>query len=105
MTDLFAPGMTVRVKAGETPGHVRTPYYLRGQTGQVQRLLGTFPNPEDCAVHKSGLPAKRLYQVLFPVHAVFPGQAVAAADDTILADIYEHWLEPATVDAGETTAL
>ncbi len=49
MTARFAPGDTVRVRPGAKPGHVRTPSHLKGKTGEVERVLGAFPNPEDLA--------------------------------------------------------
>jgi len=39
----------VRVRAMMPPGHVRTPAYLRGKTGVIERPLGRFPNPEQRA--------------------------------------------------------
>ncbi|MDP5359667.1 MAG: nitrile hydratase subunit beta, partial [Paracoccaceae bacterium] len=35
----------MRVRADMPPGHVRTPSYLRGKTGRVERTLGPFLNP------------------------------------------------------------
>jgi nitrile hydratase subunit beta len=50
---MFVAGETVRVRDDwpETRGpvHIRTPYYVRGVTGQVVRHLGDFRNPEDLA--------------------------------------------------------
>ena len=45
----FEPGDRVRVLAAEKPGHVRTPAYLKGKTGWVESVIGTFPNPEELA--------------------------------------------------------
>ena len=39
----------VRVKQMFSPGHIRTPWYVRGQTGTVERLCGVFGNPEELA--------------------------------------------------------
>jgi len=73
------------------PGHVRAPAYLRGKTGVVERDLGAFRNPEQLAY---GLPAtpKRLYRVRFTMAEVW-GPDVDAPEDTIDAEIYDHWLE------------
>ena len=43
----------MRVRSDMPPGHVRTPAYLRGKVGWVERVLGPFPNPEQLAY---GLP-------------------------------------------------
>jgi len=40
---------TVRVKTMMPPGHVRTPAYLRGKCGVIERKLGEFANPERAA--------------------------------------------------------
>ena len=50
---MLQPGTPVQVKLDwpETRGpcHIRTPHYLRGRMGVVERHLGDFPNPEDLA--------------------------------------------------------
>ena len=35
-------GDTVRIRQAFPPGHVRTPYFIRGKTGEVIRLLGDY---------------------------------------------------------------
>ncbi len=92
MTD-FAPGDPVRVRDWHPPGHVRTPTYLRGRTGEVERRLGPFGNPEQLAY---GLPADTLplYRVRFTMAEIW-GDAAEAPADTLEAEIYAHWLEPA----------
>jgi len=83
----------VRVKPLMPPGHVRTPHYLRGKTGTIERSLGAFPNPEDLAYgHKAK--ALPLHRVRFTMAEVW-GEAVENPSDTLDAEIYEHWLEPA----------
>jgi nitrile hydratase len=86
------PGTAVRVRALFPPGHVRTPAYLRGKRGVVERRLGPFANPEQLAY---GLEADRqpLYRVRFTMAEVW-GAAAERADDTVDAEIYAHWLEP-----------
>ena len=91
----FAPGTAVRVKDDwpETRGpcHIRTPHYVRGRIGRVERPLGAFRNPEDLAFAR---PAKlrALYHVAFEQAPIWnegrPG-------DSILIEIFEHWLEEA----------
>ena len=89
----LAPGDRVRVAARAALGHCRTPWYLRGKTGVVAAVQGTFPNPELLAYHKPGLPAQVLYKVRFKQNAIW-GRYVGPAGDNLEADIYEHWLEP-----------
>ena len=90
----FQPGDRVRVSDRDPTGHCRTPAYLRGQVGTVDVILGAFRNPEELAYYKPGLPKQPLYVVRFPQKQVWPDYAGPAAD-TVAADIYEHWLEPA----------
>lgn len=90
----FAVGDTVRVRAGDPPGHIRTPFYVRGKTGVVTARWGEFRNPEELAFGKPGLPKQPLYMVQFRQADLWPGYTGPAAD-TLEADIYEHWLEPA----------
>jgi nitrile hydratase subunit beta len=96
MTGRFAAGERVRVRLawpedGPTQVHIRTPGYLRGHTGVVEAMVGAFPNPEDLAFGRPGLPAKPLYRVVFRHDELWP----ARSTDSVMADIYEHWLEPA----------
>ncbi len=53
---------------------------------------GAFKNPERLAIGKDGLPKKVLYQVRFKQTEVWPDYE-GLASDTLLLDIYEHWLE------------
>ncbi|MEL6509004.1 MAG: SH3-like domain-containing protein [Pseudomonadota bacterium] len=82
----------VRVKTMMPPGHIRTPAYLRGKTGWIERKLGPFGNPEQQAY---GLPGDllTLYRVRFTMAEVWGDQA-ERPQDTLDAEIYEHWLEP-----------
>jgi nitrile hydratase subunit beta len=90
---MFAVGETVRVKdawpEATGPVHIRTPYYVRGVTGEVVRHLGDFPNPEDLAFARPA-EQRELYHVRFRKGAIWPE---ARADDEVLIEIYEHWLE------------
>jgi hypothetical protein len=90
----FKTGDRVRVRAAAPPGHVRTPWYIRGHTGEVERLCGSFPNPEELAYNRDGLPAQPLYRVRFRQQEIWP-EYRGAAGDTIDIEIYQHWLEEA----------
>ena len=83
----------MRVSKHMPPGHVRTPAYLRGKTGWVERTLGPFPNPEELAYRHKGTPLP-LIRVRFTMAEVW-GDAAENPSDTIDAEIYAHWLEPA----------
>jgi nitrile hydratase len=93
----FKAGDAVTVRRAYPPGHVRAPYYIRGKAGIVERICGSFPNPEELAFGRNGLPAQPLYRVRFVQGQVWPDYRGADAD-TVDIEIYEHWLEPATGD-------
>jgi nitrile hydratase len=88
----FAPGDPVRVRAGDAQGHVRTPAYIRGRRGIVERLCGKFANPESLAYGGSGLPRQPLYRVRFLQHDVWPGYR-GHPQDTLDIEIFQQWLE------------
>ena len=94
MSPRFAPGDRVAVRRSEAPGHLRTPHYIRGRTGEVERVCGPYPNPEELAYGRPGLPARPLYRVRFRQADVWPDYA-GAPNDRVEIEIYEHWLEPA----------
>ena len=88
----YRQGDRVLVRAHFPPGHARAPWYTRGHTGEVVRITGPFPNAEERAYGRTGAP-EPLYRVRFRQHDLWPDYA-GGADDTLVADIYEHWLEP-----------
>ncbi len=91
----IAAGTAVRVRddwpEARGPAHIRTPHYLRGQTGTVVRHLGDFPNPEDLAFARPAavLP---LYHVRFDPRRIWPDGVTA---DELLVELYGSWLEAA----------
>ena len=90
----FKPGDRVRVRKAYPPGHIRTPYYCRGHTGVIERICGAFPNPEELAYHRPGLPAQPLYRVRFASRDLWPDYAEKPTD-VVEIEIFQHWLEPA----------
>ena len=92
-THRYNVGDTVRVKRTFPPGHRRTPHYIRGKPGVIERICGAYPNPEELAYGFDGLPAKVLYRVRFLQAHVWPGYA-GPVNDVIELEIYEHWLQP-----------
>lgn len=91
----FQPGARVRVRRALPPGHVRTPWYCRGATGEVERVCGRFANPEELAYGRTDHGAVPLYRVRFPQSELWPDYA-GAARDTVEIELYEHWLEAAS---------
>lgn len=90
----FEVGDRVRVKASFPPGHRRTPIYVRGKEGTIERICGAFPNPEELAYGFDGEPRKVLYRVRFQQKHVWPDYT-GPDRDVIELEIYEHWLDPA----------
>lgn len=90
---MLAAGTKVRVRLdwpeARGPCHIRTPHYLRGESGVVERHLGNFANPEDLAFARPAalLP---LYHVRFDQPGLWhEGQA----GDAVLVEVFEPWLE------------
>ena len=92
MTGRFAPGERVRVRRAFPIGHLRTPFYARGKSGVIERICGSFANPEELAFVRDGLPTRPLYRVQFAQRELWPDYD-GMADDTVDIEIYEHWLE------------
>ena len=97
MSARFRIGDRVRVHAWYPPGHVRTPWYLRGHAGEIHEILGPFPNAESLAYSRYNDPQIELYRVKFRADTLF-GEQAERPDDIVIADLYEHWLEPTEGD-------
>ncbi len=84
--------MKVQVADRWPPGHIRTPGYLRGKIGEVERSCGPFNNPEQNAYR---LPAdsRELIRVRFTMAEIW-GADAERPDDILEAEIYSHWLTP-----------
>jgi nitrile hydratase subunit beta len=90
----YHPGQRVRVAARPHTGHHRTPAYLKGKIGSVERIYAPFTNPETRAYGEDGLPKQPLYLVGFAQRDVWPDYR-GRATDRIYVDVFEHWLEEA----------
>ena len=88
----FRPGDRVTVREAYPIGHVRTPFYIRGKQGEIERLCGAFPNPEELAYARTGQPAQPLYRVRFLQRDVWPDYG-GPPRDVVEVEIYQHWLE------------
>ena len=89
----FKPGDRVKVRFEDRPGHIRTPWYIRGKTGSVEQIHGEFLNPESLGHGGDGLPKKVLYSVAFQQGDIWNGYGTS--QDKLFVDIFEHWLDPA----------
>jgi nitrile hydratase len=96
----FRPGESVRVKNYQTRmewrrPHIRTPGYVYGCVGEVERVCGIFPDPSFLAFGIHGpfdsVPKARLYRVRFRQNDLWPEND--GNDDVVEVELYEHWLE------------
>ena len=92
----FQVGERVRVATRAHEGHHRTPGYLKGKVGIIERAHGSFRNPEARAYGADGLPTKPLYLVGFRQTDLWSERYAESPRDNLYVDIYEHWLEPVT---------
>jgi hypothetical protein len=90
----YRAGDRVRVAALAHEGHHRTPGYVKGKSGRVERVHGRFKNPETRAYGSDGFPEQVLYQVCFAWRDLWPESGGHDSDRTYV-DIFEHWLEKA----------
>jgi nitrile hydratase len=90
-------GSRVRVRPGPPEAHCRTPFYLRGREGVVVDEVGTYRDPSRLAYHKPGLPMRRLFRVRFRQRDLWP--EYGSDSDSLYADLYDNWLEPADAAA------
>jgi nitrile hydratase len=86
----FRPGQRVRVVPRAHAGHHRTPGYIKGKVGTIERLHGAFTNPETRAYGSDGLPEQQLYLVRFEQRDVWQDDH---GHDLIYVDLFENWLE------------
>src|ERR1700733_15145156 len=91
----FHVGDAVEVKRMFPLGHIRTPRYIMGFEGQISSKVGDFPNPEELAYGRDGLPKKTLYRVQFRQIDIWPDYA-GRASDTLEIELYDHWLKRAS---------
>ncbi len=94
MSQRLKAGQPVVVRNVHPDGHIRTPTYVRGKRGVILGNFGAWPNPEELAYGKSGLPKRINYWVQFRMDDLWGGQGNYGPNDTIAVEIYEHWLEP-----------
>ena len=90
----YRVGEPISVAARAHDGHHRTPSYIKGKTGRIERVHGAFRNAETRAYGDDGLPEIPLYLVSFARSDLWPGSA-AGEGYRVYVDVFEHWLEEA----------
>ena len=75
--------------------HLRTPGYLYGKVGIIDKCFGSQPNPEYFAYDNTDSTAHRqpLYRVRFNQKSIWDHYE-GDDDDTIDVEIFQHWLMP-----------
>lgn len=94
MSERFKTGDKVQVNDRLHKGHHRTPLYLKGHAGVIDQVMGEHRNPETMAYGADGKPTITLYRVKFEQPRLWPDYH-GPAQDTLVADLFEHWLEAA----------
>ncbi|WP_308198050.1 SH3-like domain-containing protein [Saccharopolyspora soli] len=89
----FRQGDAVRISERYAPGHVRTPVYVRGKQGSIERVLPRFINPELEAYGVNEGTETQLYRVRLSQSSLWPDYE-GQPSDVLELEIYEHWLEP-----------
>jgi nitrile hydratase beta subunit-like protein len=99
----FRAGDRVRVLHLGKTGHIRTPFYVRGKTGEIGEACGCFLNPEDLSVGNTAGPAVPLYRVRFRQSELWPDYR-GSDRDVLSIEIYDHWLANASTPGLPSTA-
>lgn len=99
-TPKYSVGENVRVRKAYPIGHCRTPAYFRDATGIIERYCGAFPNPEELAYGRDGLPAVALYRVRARQAELWPNYSGSSLD-TIEVEVFEHWLTREATEPGK----
>ncbi len=88
----FAAGQSVLVSSSEAAGHTRVPRYLRGKIGRIVSDEGVFQFADAVAVGQGPAP-QHCYTLVFAAQDLWGEQAQTG--DTLCADLWESYLEPA----------
>ncbi len=88
----FELGDKISVSRRSSTGHCRTPAYIRGKTGLIERNCGNFRNPEQLAENIKNADIIPLYRCVFKQHDIWDNYD-GPETDTLELEIYEHWIE------------
>lgn len=93
----FASGDRVVVRSEENlrtrwrRPHLRTPGYIYGAPGVIERCCGSFADPSLLAFGVKGAQKQPLYRVRFLQCDLWP-EVEGSSQDSVVADVYESWL-------------
>lgn len=93
----FQPGERVRVKRHASSvewkrPHIRTPGYIYGALGVIERVCGRHGDPSFLAFGLEA-PTVQLYRVQFQQGDIWP-EHNSSSNHVVEVEVYEHWLEP-----------
>ena len=80
----------VQVANYQIQKHHRVPGYLKGKTGQITAILGSYPNPEELSFFNAKGDDIPVYRVCFSYARLCGGKGV----NEVFADLMETWIEP-----------
>ena len=92
MRPQFTIGDKVKIRHASPPGHVRTPYFIRGKTGEIIRIIGEYANPEELAYGRDGKPFQPIYSVKFLQNNLWSNY-LGHSKDSAIVEVMENWLE------------
>jgi nitrile hydratase len=103
---VFNVGDTVQVEREDAAifwlrPHLRTPGYIFGKRGVVERVCGRFPSPELLAFGIEGQ-STMLYRVRFQQRMLWDAYE-GSETDSIEVELYEPWLRVPTIDQAGAT--
>ena len=81
----------IKIDDRTSEGHCRTPAYIRGKIGIIERYCGNFPNPEQIAHQVPEPKLIPLYRCRFYQKDIWPNYS-GEKSDTLELEIYEHWI-------------
>ena len=90
----FAVGQRVRIDDRFEPRHHRTPAYVKGHSGIVERICLPHGRPEVVGYDDKDAERFPVYRVRLDQKDLWPAYQ-GAPEDCIEIEIFEHWLEPA----------
>ena len=88
----FKPGEAVYARNIHPQHHTRTPRYVRGKTGRVERDYGVFILPDSHA-QNTGKTPQHVYSVRFTARELWGPDA--RESDGLFIDMWDDYLEPA----------
>lgn len=86
----FSAGDRIRTRRDNPDGHTRIPVYLRGRSGVIEKVAGTFPFSDAEAKGIRGV-REPLYTVAFQAAELWGGDADPS--ESLAADLFESYLE------------